>query len=877
MAYRYENDSKSEFEFPLTTDELEYSDPAIPAKMHSYFLPDNLLNKYVIQDWTGDYLDLFDNAANIYDSIRYDEEAELLGKPDAAQNLRFEKVENNPGVMNYSLCFGKGQARLKNGFTYTGDMAYSLLHGRGELQGPQFKYTGIFRNSEIESDGKFEWDKCAYEGEVKRGMRNGEGTLVFNNGVVYIGQWREGLREGYGTLKYPDGQSYEGYWEKGKKQGFGVLRFASGNFYEGNFDNDLRNGQGTMHWISTSEKYTGDWKDGKPHGFGVHVWLDPKGNKLLRNRYVGHWATSKRHGYGVFYYANGSKYEGFWENDLKEGNGKMTFEDGTVYEGLFKNDRMVDRELSYQLDAKQLDNPQNAQLKKVNSKNNLNPTNIRSAAPKRLENQIPPTKAKDIEQNPFVNLLDLSDLINLEENPQKAEREVQKLMLKYNSEMKSWYNTYSSNFEFKEKEEAFTMTSRQFWRFLRDCKVVSHKVTISSVNRLFLQGKKNNFKLYANLVEPQAVENSISKMSRPPTPIPNLDISRITKEYEEIRSSDEETDLMALDLEDLHNPDRPILMRQFMEGLARVAFLKYGNGYIQDLPNERIGSAEDEVYIEKPKSILGISIYKLFQERLVPYGGKRSCKSPEEEIAYDQGLEIIQRSVAEDIFGRYCRRNRGYYNGKKDHVMEIRDLMRIMIDTQIIPALINEINFLKIVEKYHDVDDSYSQNTTGPFLISLLGSEITQFEFYEILVSLSLHCYCVKPADEFAKVKEKVEKFLSEKLIHGFSPDHTLFNTRIQDDKEDRRKHVEKIEIKGAFHDLPKPSKKIFEAPRKVIPTPKQLLIIEREKRYQEQLEREVKENQLVAREDYNINKCENYPPKPQKEEEHKKPARGHK
>lgn len=875
MAFRYENDSKSEFDFPLTTDELEYMDPAIPPKMHAYFLPDNLLYKYVINTWTGEYLDLFDNAANMYDSLRYEEEAELLGKPDAAQNMRFEKVENNPGVMNYRLCFGKGEAELKNGFKYSGDMAYSLLHGKGELTGPHFRYSGIFRNSEIESDGRYEWEDCVYEGEVKRGMRNGEGTLVFNNGVIYTGQWREGLREGYGTLKYPNGQSYEGYWEKGKKQGFGVLRFASGNYYEGNFDNDLRNGQGTMNWLSTSEKYTGEWKDGKPHGFGIHVWLDPKGNKLLRNRYVGHWGGGKRHGYGVFYYANGSKYEGYWENDLKEGNGKMTFEDGTVYEGVFKNDRMADRELSQQIDAKQLETPKNAQIKKTTSKSNLNPTTAKTGTAKKPE--ITPLKAKEIEQNPFVSLLDLSDLINLEENPKKAEKEVQKLMLKYNSEMKSWYNTYSSNFEYKEKEEAFTMTSRQFWRFLRDCKVVSHKVTISSVNRLFLQGKKNNFKLDANIVEPQAVDNSISKLSRPHTPTLNLDISNIPQEYEELESSDEENGLMDLDLEDLHNSERPILMRQFMEGLVRVAFLKYGNGYIQGLPNERVPGAEDEVYIEKPKSILGISIYKLFQERLLPYGAKRTCKTPEEEVAYDQGLEIIQRSVAEDIFTRYCRRNRGYYNGKKDQVMEIRDFMRIMIDTSIIPTLIKENDFLRMVEKYHDTEDTFTQNKTGPYLISLLGSEITQFEFYEILVSLSIYCYTRKRADQFENVKEKVEKFLSEKLISGFSPDPTFSNTRSYEEKDDRKRSVEHSESKGIYYDFPKPSKKIFEASRKILPTPKQLMIQDRERKYREQLEREAKERQQISREDFNINKCENYPPKPIKEDEPKKPVRGHK
>lgn len=36
---------------------------------------------------------------------------------------------------------------------------------------------------------------------------------------------------------------------------------------------------------------------------------------------------------------------------------------------------------------------------------------------------------------------------------------------------------------------------------------------------------------------------------------------------------------------------------------------------------------EEEVLIEKPKTNVGIALYKLFKNRIVPYGGKNFVKT----------------------------------------------------------------------------------------------------------------------------------------------------------------------------------------------------------------------------------------------------------
>lgn len=76
---------------------------------------------------------------------------------------------------------------------------------------------------------------------------------------------------------------------------------------------------------------------------------------------------------------------------------------------------------------------------------------------------------KEVESNPFKKLLDISDLTEFEQSPADVEKEIQNIMLRYNSDLKSWYRTYAKKIEATKSEESFSMTLRQVWRFLRDC------------------------------------------------------------------------------------------------------------------------------------------------------------------------------------------------------------------------------------------------------------------------------------------------------------------------------------------------------------------------------------------------------------------------
>jgi hypothetical protein len=103
-----------------------------------------------------------------------------------------------------------------------------------------------------------------------------------------------------------------------------------------------------------------------------------------------------------------------------------------------------------------------------------------------------------VEQNPFKKLIDITDLMDFEINPMEVEKECQNILLRHNSELKNWYQIYAKKIEVTKREESFSMTLRQVWRFLRDCEIAAPDATLAQFNRLYNAGKKNHFTLLMN-------------------------------------------------------------------------------------------------------------------------------------------------------------------------------------------------------------------------------------------------------------------------------------------------------------------------------------------------------------------------------------------
>lgn len=214
-----------------------------------------------------------------------------------------------------------------NGDTYFGDIRAGIREGQGML-----KY----------SLGD------TYQGGFKDDLPDGEGQMNFRVGDRYIGDFKEGKMHGQGVLSMADKSTYTGYFENGKMQGMGSILFANGEKYEGKFKNNFPHGMGKYIFLN-GNSYTGDMYEGKITGRGL---LKMKGGAS----YEGEFLDGRLHGEGIFTWKDGMFYEGAFINDLREGFGKILSKKGkTIYEGEFKEGnfdgkgmlRMLDGEKYY--------------------------------------------------------------------------------------------------------------------------------------------------------------------------------------------------------------------------------------------------------------------------------------------------------------------------------------------------------------------------------------------------------------------------------------------------------------------------------------------------------------------------------------------------
>jgi len=126
-----------------------------------------------------------------------------------------------------------------------------------------------------------------YEGEIKNGFPNGQGTFTLNDGEKYVGEFKDGKSHGQGTYTFKKGNKYVGGWKDGKRNGQGTITWSDGK----------KNGQGTFTFPN-GEKYVGEWKNGEKNGQGAYTWS-------IGDEYIGEYKDDKRWN-GIYYDQNGN-------------------------------------------------------------------------------------------------------------------------------------------------------------------------------------------------------------------------------------------------------------------------------------------------------------------------------------------------------------------------------------------------------------------------------------------------------------------------------------------------------------------------------------------------------------------------------------------
>ncbi|XP_040966982.1 phosphatidylinositol 4-phosphate 5-kinase 9 isoform X3 [Gossypium hirsutum] len=194
-----------------------------------------------------------------------------------------------------TAAFRVGELLLPNGDLYSGSLLGNVPEGRGKyVWKVGCVYEGEWRRGMRQGTGKIQWPSgTVYDGELSGGYMHGTGTYIDSNKLTYKGRWKLNLKHGLGYQVYPNGDVFEGAWIQGTPEGPGKYTWANGNVYLGNMKGGKMSGKGTLTWTN-GDSFEGSWLNGMMHGLGVYNWRDG-------GCYVGTWTRGLKDGKGSFY------------------------------------------------------------------------------------------------------------------------------------------------------------------------------------------------------------------------------------------------------------------------------------------------------------------------------------------------------------------------------------------------------------------------------------------------------------------------------------------------------------------------------------------------------------------------------------------------
>lgn len=164
---------------------------------------------------------------------------------------------------------------------------------KGELRIGDNIYFGEYKEDKPHGAGKMVFAKTdyrkSYKGQWVEGLFDGEGTLLYNDGSVYIGNFKDGQKCGIGTYMYADRTSYRGSWEQGAMNGYGQLYDKNGKLM-----------------------FVGKWENGQQHGEGTAYYSDGEYEEVI-------YVNGKRNGYATYYFNSGAYEKGSYVAGQKVG------------------------------------------------------------------------------------------------------------------------------------------------------------------------------------------------------------------------------------------------------------------------------------------------------------------------------------------------------------------------------------------------------------------------------------------------------------------------------------------------------------------------------------------------------------------------------
>ena len=266
---------------------------------------------------------------DIYEGAYRDDKRNGKGTYVYANGNKYE------GDFRDGMFSGYGVFTYANGEKYVGEFRDNKFHGNGRyIYADGSKYEGVYEYGQrmyaIEyDDGTVRFPEGIYKGELSRGIREGKGTMIFEDGTVFEACFMDDKPMNYCKIIYPNGDIYEGENSNYKRHGSGVLTYADGAVYNGEFRNDMREGDGKITYADGTS-WNGRWDKDKEHtGEGAAKFED--------GVFIGQLSIGYPFGIGRYEYNNGDVYEGEFRYRKPSGEGKMTYADGSYWEGEYEN------------------------------------------------------------------------------------------------------------------------------------------------------------------------------------------------------------------------------------------------------------------------------------------------------------------------------------------------------------------------------------------------------------------------------------------------------------------------------------------------------------------------------------------------------------
>jgi hypothetical protein len=519
-------------------------------------------------------------AAN--DSLLLEDGTVISGEAVALRNglTGFAKVTVSDGSVFLGplvACkrHGVGLFTLQNGTQYIGHFDNGRRHGFGTL------YYSSSPDAQV---------PASFSGTWQADKRWGYGTAVYPSGNVYDGGWQNDAREGLGQMVWLDErEEYTGEWHAGQQHGWGIHTWFASAAHGAASRASL--GQGTEGPCSSSEVRAFLLDQFRPptaeciSADDVASLLHPPVDQLrvqlskytsflvISGRYKGQYNAGRREGFGVFEYSNGATFRGFWKADLKHGPGVFTAADGTVFAAQFVADNAISSDCSDQL----VKSAFSASFKQLMGTALLSATESPQAMQQLLFQ------------------LRIDDLLPAGASALKVSlREVLNVLTRWNSQLRTWYKFYASqpapqatrwfaNATRHHEKDAYSWHSRvserlydvdaaavhgaatmrlcHLWKFVQDCGLLlPGELHLADCGQMLslIRAKQAAAAIRCIRNGTPASSGDESLRAEQPSEARDLLVQRILREF-------------ASQLYHAHDPTGPVLLREFVEVLIRIA------------------------------------------------------------------------------------------------------------------------------------------------------------------------------------------------------------------------------------------------------------------------------------------------------------------